>query len=196
MPCFWPHALVLCIPISACNEVIQAKKAALAHKLVLTTNTVKLTVQPYAVFVRGNGAIVGSTMKICTCLDCTKTPFIEEMIPLTDITECRIEPYVLKKSMACAPPKPDTLSIYLGGSIRPAISVDAPKNGEAFVRAVNEAVARAKQYQQMPPLPESWDSYKQIFLHVSILFISNVHIAPLFHFVVKCKFLFLRTFLR
>ena len=178
IPCFWPHALILCMPISICNEVMQAKKAALAHKLVLTTNTVKLTVQPYATFIRGNGSAVTCNFKLCTCLDHMETPFIEEMIPLTEITECKIEPYVLKSTnMLCAPDKPDTLTIRMQGSSLPVISVDAPKNGEAFVRAVNEAVARAKAEHKMPPLPEAWDSYKKIFVST---FICLCHPTMLF----------------
>ena len=157
IPCFWPHQMVLCAPCTLfCYTLGLMDKKADAHTVILCKNSIKYVVEPYPSIVQTTSTFELSFIPWCVACCCsfcvTDTMRIEEVFPLTDVTEAGLSEC---KQVACgAWVAPDTFYVKtkqdsafsMAGHLN-SIAVDAPMDVQAFIEEVN------KQRKLAEPLP-------------------------------------------
>ena len=159
LPCFWPHSIILCMPLSVCYQRRMADEAARAHRLILKERCLVLEVDSYSSMMRSSTA----TMIPCACCcsgNCVPpTRPIKETIPLEDIKSCGVE--TCKAQMCGSNVAADTFVVRLKNGIQfPLFAIDCPgRNAQQFAEQlmtqVNACTANPS------ALPVGWNNYKK-----------------------------------
>jgi hypothetical protein len=159
--------ILLGIPCAVPYRCCTAHKATDAHHLVLRTNSLQLSVDPYPkVFQKvmhrseDDGCFADLICWPCFCRESTGTT-IMQTIPLQEIEACAVEPGLDTDCCGVTGRKsPNTLMVTLTGTTLPVFAVDCPANGEDFARRVMERVMHIRDF---PPaaLPAEWGVYKE-----------------------------------
>eukprot|EP00756_Hemistasia_phaeocysticola_P038817 Hpha_TRINITY_DN16782_c6_g3::TRINITY_DN16782_c6_g3_i1::g.76938::m.76938 len=143
-PCFWPHQILCGMPISFLACTLPAVgKAVDAHRLILREKTLLYEVDPYPMAAAG-ASNQFMPYPVCFACECCRgqTMGFTMVIRLEKVDSIKVEPCQME--VCGCPIANDTLVVRAYGSHFPIAAIDAPANGEEFIRAVERQVDMCK----------------------------------------------------